>query len=589
MRDAYPNDKTGSAPFRSPARLDVIIASAVALLAGFIFYPFASIGVDPHHDGIMLKPALDVFSGQVIFRDSFSQYGPLTTYLQALVLRIQPTLLSLRLLTVAAYAGSLFFLYLAWRSILPRSLGVVASIIFIISAPFLDPFWGMLPWSSVLALFFQSVAIFALLRIVAGHAIASYSWTLGIACACTFLCRQPVGIILTGSVAVIAVALHGVGWRSSDGASWRVWGRVATGFGVIMMLILGHLAIYGAIGAWWEQNILWPSRWASGIDKRNMPFLAGQYLRLDYATILLVVLLFGWGPPLFRLYLIPRSIWIDFVWWGILVVGYLFFVQLGDISWLLLPNGGWAGLILGLICLQSLLVLVTAIRNRPKVSGYYILAAFSVLALGSAVQVYPLPDPNHIYWALAPGFGIFVYFCWRCSGAKILGCGLFLLLLMIPAAYYKYVEAKVTFAQPLIKLDSPPSLCGMKVNLPLAQALQRIDAVIKPLLASNSDRAGLLYGDDALYLTWFKNPVNPSPYYVAWAGLIPQMDQLQRLNFLAEQKPVLFLHKYGVNSLEEMGVVKLLQAVNYRILHSELELSLFIAVPADPKPVTLSH
>jgi hypothetical protein len=115
--------------------IDPVIAAVLAVLAGGIFARFADLTVDPHHDGIMLKPALDVLSGQVLFKDSFTQYGPLTTYLQALALGLSPTLLSLRLLTVAAYAGSLFFLYLAWREFLPRFLCVVAAFWYVLYAP----------------------------------------------------------------------------------------------------------------------------------------------------------------------------------------------------------------------------------------------------------------------------------------------------------------------------------------------------------------------------------------------------------------------------------------------------------------------
>src|SRR5436309_682817 len=51
-------------------------AFAVSLAA---FWPFARIGIDSHHDSIMLKPALDVLSGQALFRQSFTQYGALTS------------------------------------------------------------------------------------------------------------------------------------------------------------------------------------------------------------------------------------------------------------------------------------------------------------------------------------------------------------------------------------------------------------------------------------------------------------------------------------------------------------------------------
>jgi hypothetical protein len=282
----------------------------------------------------------------------------------------------------------------------------------------------------------------------------------------------------------------------------------------------------------------------------------------------------------------PLSFLLDFAWWGLLVVGYFTFSESGDLSWLLIPTGGWAGLILGLITLQSLLVLVAAIRNGPKDFGYYVLAALSVLVIGSAMQVYPLPDPNHIYWALAPGFGVFVYFCWCSSRAGVWVCGLFLLLLLLPTGYSKYNEARYTLSQPLVKLVEPPAIRGMRVNLAQAQAFKRIDAVLQPLFALKPDRLGVLYGSDALYLTWLTKRINPSPYYVNWGGLLPRMDQLRRLIFLEQQQPVLFLHEYRLGAHENGEMVELLHAVNYRIIHREPELSLFIALPIDPTQPT---
>ena len=55
----------------------------VFLLTLIIYLPFSRLGVDPHHDGIMLTPALVVARGGVIHRDIFSQYGPITGYMQA--------------------------------------------------------------------------------------------------------------------------------------------------------------------------------------------------------------------------------------------------------------------------------------------------------------------------------------------------------------------------------------------------------------------------------------------------------------------------------------------------------------------------
>ncbi len=565
---------------QSPTKIDIWIAALLAGVAGLIFYPFASIGVDPHHDGIMLKPALDVLSGQVLFRDTFSQYGPLTTYLQALVLGVQPTLLSMRILTVIAYAGSLFFLYLAWRSLLPRSLSLVAGGLFVIYAPFYDHLWRMVPWSSALALMFQSLAIWALMNIVAGRTHAAWAWTLGMACACTFWCRQPVGIILTGSVIVIAAALHGVGWRSKEGTSWRIWMRVGIGFGGVGVLILGHLAFNGALEAWWEQNIMWPARWSQAANQSILPTMARMFLRPDHALGLLGVLFVCLAPAGIRRFwpTIPR--WFDLAWVGLLASIYVCFSPSWARTWLLISTGGWNTLILGVVGFQAVRVLAPFFWAplSSKSSEDYQLAAFTGLALGSVAQIYPVPCPNHIYWALAPCFGLFFYLCWRWSRSEAWVCSITLLILLFPAGYCKYQWGEYTLQRPAITLQSPPVLSGMRVDLVRAQALQRVDAFIQPLLAANPVRPGLLYGDDALYLAWFKNLGNPSPYFVSWVGLLPREERLKRIEFILEQRPVLFLQ----NQQRREEVQKFLQAVNYKVVYEEVELVLCIALPGSP-------
>ena len=50
----------------------------VFLLTVGVVGALAVLQVDPHHDGVMLKPAFDVAAGQTLFRDTFTQYGALT-------------------------------------------------------------------------------------------------------------------------------------------------------------------------------------------------------------------------------------------------------------------------------------------------------------------------------------------------------------------------------------------------------------------------------------------------------------------------------------------------------------------------------
>ena len=56
------------------------------------FSVFAFFSVDLHHDGVMLKPAMDVAAGGVVFRDTFSQYGILSPLLQGAVERSESSI-----------------------------------------------------------------------------------------------------------------------------------------------------------------------------------------------------------------------------------------------------------------------------------------------------------------------------------------------------------------------------------------------------------------------------------------------------------------------------------------------------------------
>jgi hypothetical protein len=560
---------------------DTWIAAGLSLIAGAIFYPFARIGLDPHHDGIMLKPALDVLAGQVLYRDTFSQYGPLTTYLQALALAIQPTLLSLRVLTVLANAGSLFFLFLAWRTVLPRALSLVTSLLFVLHAQFFDPLWPMIPWSSVLALYFQSVAILSLLRIVAGPAHGAWPWLLGIACACTVWCRQPVGIILTLSVGTIATALHLTGWLEYAPATRSLWLKVVLAFCAVSLLILGPLALQGALPAAWDQTILWPRRWAQGYNEAIFRVNAEAFIYPREAWILIATLLVGFLPALLRRIWAGLPLWVDFTWLIILSGIYLVFARPFVAPSLALFLGGWNAVILLGLGLQAITVVVRACwrpaTRQPFDREYYSIAALAGLALGSAAQIYPLPEPNHLYWALAPALGVFVYFWHRLLRLPALGCSLALLLLLAPGAYSKYRWGNYTLNLSAVTLVDPPVLRGMRVNPPLAAALARSYAVVAPRLQKNPDQPVVLYGDDALYLAWFNNRANPSPYYVNWEGLAPPADRQKRLNYVFQAKPVVLLQGKGALGLTYVPA-------DYEIGPTEPLLDLRIAVPAPVPP-----
>jgi hypothetical protein len=524
---------------------DVLAGGVLVLALTALLLPIARVGVDQHHDGIMLKPAFDILAGQALFRDSFTQYGALTSYLQALALWIHPTLLSIRLLTVVAYAVTLIVLYASWRCILPRSLAIVAGVFFILFIPVYEKdywdhnYWILLPWSSVYAMMFQCLGLYAFFRVIREERPEPWGLALGVASACVFWCRQPVGVMMLGSLLVTWPALYWAGWRPVT-SSWRaVAGRVAAGFVLVNALIFGGMALNGALSAWWYQNILWPARWSQSVDWMDtLPFVIHPVATLGMLGLGLALVL----PRLVERFRADWAARFSPVYYTGLAV-----VLAWQHEWLqrilAVTEGGWTLL----IPLVTALIAIGTIRRTVVVRGatqpveYYLVAVLAAVALGSLAQYYPMADGWHIFDSLAPVFGLFVFALWRWSGWPAPVVAALLALALVPAGYRKIQVIGPALNRPLVTLDKPALLRGMRVSPEQARDLGQIDDVITRILRQQPDIPAALIGDNALYLCLTRNRANPTPYYVTWRGLATQADNRQRWEYIGRVRPLLIL------------------------------------------------
>jgi len=530
-------------------RGDALVASLLSAGLIALLVPLAPLGVDPHHDGIMLKPALDVLAGQVLFRDTFSQYGALTTCLHVVALWIQPSLLSLRLMTVAAYGISLFFLYAAWRLILPRSLTLVACGLFILFIPgyeknWLDEYWLLLPWSSVYAMMFQAVALYALLHVIRDEQAPRWGVLLGLACAAVFWCRQPVGVMTAGGMAVIWLALHWTGWVPSNQSKRSILTGILGGFFGVHALFLGGLWLSGAGPEWWYQNFVWPRKWAMGAANSNWHAFVEMFVHPSAVLWLLLLLLAAMAPGWVKrlgVRLSPRLVLAYHVCLGLAVV----WQHERVLPVLALRTGGWTGLLPGVVMLQALGSIWLGFSNRTtqKPVEYYLVAAVAAVSLSSLMQYYPVPDPWHIMWAMAPAFGLIIFALWRGSGWPASVVAVVLAAAFLPSAYLKLQSVQKNLAQPYMTLRHPQALRGMKVPPAQAQIIERIVAVVDPILKLQPGMPSALIGDDALYLCFSPNHANPLPYFVTWSGLADNAANLRRWGYIQDVRPMLFLHK----------------------------------------------
>jgi len=530
-------------------RRDALIAGLLAAVLAALLTPFAPLGVDPHHDGIMLKPALDVLAGQVLFRDTFSQYGALTTYLQVMALWFQPTLLALRLLTVATYALTLFFLYAAWRLILPRSLTVLSCGLFMLFIPayeknWLDQYWMLLPWSSVFALLFQVIGFYALFRMIAGEQPVRWGAWLGAATAAVFWCRQPVGVIMAGCVIAIWFALWWTGWTPAGRSRRATLTGLLGGFGSVHALMLGGILLAGAGPEWWYQNFVWPRKWVLGSVNVDWHNFVTVFVHPRAGAGLLLLLLAATAPRLvgrFRPGILS----------GRVVAGY-YVVLCSLLAWqhewtlhiLALREGGWTALLPLIVLIQAAVSITGAfiarVRRPPE---YFLIASLAAVSLGALLQYYPVPDSWHIAWSLAPAFGLVVFVVWRWVGWPAPVMALVLSAALLPAVYAKFQSARQALARPLVTLTAPAVMRGMKVAPEQAENYRRIAEALAPVLWHQPDLPAALIGNDALFLCFVTSRANPTPYYVTWSGLADNEDNRRRWSYIQSVRPLMFLHK----------------------------------------------
>ena len=377
-------------------------------------------------------------------------------------------------------------------------------------------------------------------------------------------------------VAACAVGLWQTGWRHPRDDWRKICGRVFAGGALVTVLIVGHLVLNGALADWWEQNVLWPRRWAGAVGEKAFGMFMGNLFGQRATVIVPLVLLAVFFPSLIRRVWPGFSRRAELVWWAGLCAAY----WAGADGWarpgLIQFQGGWSVLLMLVTILLSLWVIGRAVWSRLRsrsVSGDYHLSAMVVaVALASIPQIYPMTSGNHVFWALAPSVGVIFFAIYRISGLGARECALGLLLVFSVVIYEKFRWGLFTATQPFVKLESPAVMRGMRVEPILAEAIARADEVIARILAVEPDVEVMMYGDDALYLTWFNNRENPTALYVSWPMFLTDGQMAERWEFLVSRRPVLLLNGGSASKLEYAPG-------DYRLVLHEPLLDLRIVLP----------
>ena len=415
-------------------------------------------GVDPHHDGLMLKSAVDVAAGRVVFRDSFNQYGLLTPLLQGAAVRLfGAEIIVLRVVTVLFYALAALELDRLWRRFLSEPFRWMLFVLFLGLAPF--HVWIMLSWPSVYALYFMLLGGELLLKYLDTGRLR---WLCGAGAAAgiAFGFRQPCGIVMVLAQALTLILELRVR-RPEFRQLCRRFGAWCGGVVIYPVLLALFLTWFGC---WHDYGL---QCWANAA--RFSQKAAGNRIA-DLLTCLF---------PL-------DSVFLLFPLAALGIFGWAF--------WRL-----WN-------------------RREAKLLP---LCAVLLTGLASWHQYYPVPCLRHCYWSAIPMLGVLPWLAqlwWRSRRKRVVRLAGLMMLLFWPALAIGWrVGSSVRnfYGTDRIAVEAP-GFAGLRINREEGELFQRVAADFRLVGTVFRDRVFLNLTRDALYCLFFPDQPNYHPMFVNW-------------------------------------------------------------------------
>ena len=477
---------------------NILFSTLIFCLVFSVTAYFSLISTDTHHDGIMFKPALDVAGGKILFRETFTQYGAFTTFIQALALYLFGDYLAvIKIQTALAYAVLGLLLFEIWQRILPRTLAAISILFWIIINPVLVS--TTFPWSTVFALNFIAASLYFLIKFIENSNPVNLFFA-GITANLVFWCRQPTGIVFILSLMTYMLILLYVK-RETFCYFLKNYKYLFLGFFIPTFLILIWIYKNHALYDFWLQSV-------------KFSFVFGEaYKSVNFTDLLSVFFPY------------PYNKWSGGYLWNVFPVISLvvFFYSIWDIKFK---------------------------KNRSKQSEILLLISF--IALSNWHLYYPFPDFMKSFWGSSIMVGLLTYSIYRLvtfngGGLKFFFTCIIALLIYAKDFSSRLPTIKNYYSSAKFSIDDVKVLYGMRFFKEQSEHLSDFSLAMNQYLYEHPTKKVINATTDALYLTFAdsKRVGSFHPAYVKWTILqyiIYPDYQNKMIDYVNKNKPLIIAY-----------------------------------------------
>lgn len=555
----------------------LIAGGAITLISLFLFTASAFLDPEPYHDGSQLPPAIASANGLNIHSDVFSAYGTFTPWIHGFAVNtLGANLLSIRIFTafITAFATLLLFI-LAFQVTRSTAIASGVSLVWVATWPGRAVIWGtpFLPWPSNIFIVWQILAILLTLRALTSqkHRKLMLSGA-GAATSLAVLTRLNYGAALAIALLVTALIFHKrVQWKASD------WGVLAISSSIVFLTPLGILATQGTFVPFVDQSILGPLEGNAIVEGTEWFYIENGYLWGSLLLILTLAALWVLGSW----HAIPKK------WFVVITITAIIGLSLWASSAiegtalreLILSRLTWQPALdiqamqplyfMAILTMATLFSLVliglmrlikrgnnsdsSALTNRKQL----LIVLLTTTGAASLVQLYPVADPNHLWWAAPVPLVLLVFMLSQIENSRVrvalLSATLLPPLVIAPATAWTY------FSQPRTQLAAGV-VSGMWVQDRYINGFLEADRVLTGI----ESRSAEFQCKEGLFSVWDGNYLASTPAYVDYAY------GLDSANFAAEPSTLILCLPWGSEDL----VKKIAADRNFTIVDSTTEISL---------------